>query len=308
MRNDMSKVIVERPRRGGKTGSHHPYRLAKKFDVFIDEDGQLDVADEFTTGPNRAPMRARRLGYDHKQLNENLNPLWRYLDSQVGRLWDDVYSEVCEHINPNSTVQQHILVHLFQHVELNAYFGEDNKLYANTKYGAGPTLLDEESYFSRFQSLYVHPITGVLCKAKLVERKRYQEPTKLEFKFINDVLGFVKEEGIWYRVVSQKITQELFDELKAKALHSNNLYGYPYTTADIFGLSSPRFDFKEKKYLPIGPKDRYPMLQAFENEAKRLYGRAVWVIKKETANKRELRKHKLNEPKPLVIHLVKEDK
>lgn len=303
MRNDMSKVIVERPRRGGKTGSHHPYRHAKKVTLVYDEEG-FDCADEYST--NKSPMRARRLGWEHKQLNENLNPLWRYLDSQVGRLWDDVYSEVCERINPNSTVQQHILVHLHQHVELNTFIGDDGKVWCNTDYGH-PHQVEEQSYFYRFVDLYVHPVTRKLCRAKKVKRERYSEP-KLEFKFISDNLGFVKEEGVWYRVTARKINEELYNELKAKASRSHALYGYSYTEHDVFGLSSPHFDFKNAPRLPIGPKERGPYLFFFENSAKRLYGRAVWVTKKETANKRELRKYKLSAPEPLVIRLVKEDK
>ena len=34
-----------------------------------------------------------------KNLNEHLGPLRRYLDSQVGRPWDKVFSEICPHID-----------------------------------------------------------------------------------------------------------------------------------------------------------------------------------------------------------------
>ena len=47
-----------------------------------------------------------------KTLNENLNPLKRYLASQVGRPWRKVYSEISEHLKPTSTVQQHVRDHL----------------------------------------------------------------------------------------------------------------------------------------------------------------------------------------------------
>jgi hypothetical protein len=70
MRADMYKVIVERPRRGGGDRQYRP--------LPNDDDA-----------PARESLRSR-----HKQrkwLNENLRPLQRFLASQVGRPWDNVY-------------------------------------------------------------------------------------------------------------------------------------------------------------------------------------------------------------------------
>jgi hypothetical protein len=74
MREDMYKVIVERPRRG-KEGDATAARLREDFD-----------------GPMRLGMRA---GYGYRSLNENLAPLRRYLHAQIGRPWDKVFSEIC---------------------------------------------------------------------------------------------------------------------------------------------------------------------------------------------------------------------
>lgn len=295
MRHDMSKVLVERPRRGGKTGSHHPARAAKKVQLFIDEDGQYDVADEFT-GSNRAATRTL-LGWDRKELNENLNPLYRYLESQVGRLWDDVYSEVCEHINSGSTVQQHILVHLFQHVETNTWLATDGRVYTDGRaYQNGPVQVDEESYNSRWGQLYVHPHTRLLCKARRVKRDKHVEP-KLEFFFVSNELGFVKEDGIWFRVTSEPITMKHYDKLlaaRSAALEAKTYYG-PET--DRFGV-----------FVPAPSKYKANDFFRFKRFAEKTYGRAVWVTKKETANKRELKRYKLNEPEPLKFELVKQGK
>jgi hypothetical protein len=74
MREDMYKVIVERPRRG-KEGDATAARLRKDFN-----------------GPTRLGMRA---GYGYRSLNENLAPLRRYLRAQMGRPWNKVFSEIC---------------------------------------------------------------------------------------------------------------------------------------------------------------------------------------------------------------------
>ena len=101
MRDDMSKVIVERPRRGGRTDKHK---------------GRLYRAGEEL--PGKIGMKQ---GYtDRKGLNENLSPLKRWLESQVNRPWDKVYAELCANIDRRNTVQEHIFAHIDQFATNNA--------------------------------------------------------------------------------------------------------------------------------------------------------------------------------------------
>jgi hypothetical protein len=51
-----------------------------------------------------------------KELNENLGPLIRYLDRQVGRPWNKAFSEIAAHLRAASTVQKHVLDHLWDMV------------------------------------------------------------------------------------------------------------------------------------------------------------------------------------------------
>ena len=87
MREDMFKVIVERPR----WGSRHAARSKLRYDKV----------------PDRKHATGRRMVLESegwtKCLNENLAPLKRYLSKQVGRPWDKVYSEICEHLDTSST-------------------------------------------------------------------------------------------------------------------------------------------------------------------------------------------------------------
>lgn len=91
MREDMYKVIVERPRRG-KASYESAARRRNDFE-----------------GPASLGMRA---GYGRPILNENLAPLRRYLRAQVGRPWNKVFSEICAGIDGRNTVQQHIRQHI----------------------------------------------------------------------------------------------------------------------------------------------------------------------------------------------------
>jgi len=90
MREDMFKVIVERPR----WGSRHATKTKLRYDKC----------------EGRSRVTGRRLAIEtgyRKSLNENLAPLKRYLHKQVGRRWDDVFSEICQRLDTGSTVKMH---------------------------------------------------------------------------------------------------------------------------------------------------------------------------------------------------------
>lgn len=112
MRPDMAKVIVERPRVGSRgKGKPKGYRKALQ-----------GLSDEGL--PAREGMRRRWLGQP-KALNEHLGPLRRYLDSQVGRPWGKVFSEICAHIDRSSAVQDHVRDHVEAYVEAQGGFRGD---------------------------------------------------------------------------------------------------------------------------------------------------------------------------------------
>ena len=94
MREDMAQVIVERPR----------------IKPFNNRKGRRQGLDDLPT--HEGMRRAHALHGDRKQLNENLAPLRRYLEGQVGRPWDKVYGEIAARLRVDSTVQQHVRNHL----------------------------------------------------------------------------------------------------------------------------------------------------------------------------------------------------
>jgi hypothetical protein len=144
MRKDMAKVIVERPRLGRSAAGLRPGRTR----AVEDDDGE----------PIRAPRGARTpkaKAQKTKSLNENLNPLRRYLQSQTGRPWNKVYSEISENLKPTSTVQQHVRDHLEDFVAIKTRMKAGVVIVAQ-RYG-GERALEED--YHRF---YVHPRTGLL--------------------------------------------------------------------------------------------------------------------------------------------------
>lgn len=98
MRSDMFKVIVERPRWG----------RSRADAVKLKND---PVTDRTSVGLKRHVAECAR---SRKDLNENLSPLIRYLRSQRGRLWDDVFGEICARLDTGSTVKMHVRQHVDQ--------------------------------------------------------------------------------------------------------------------------------------------------------------------------------------------------
>lgn len=176
MRDDMAKVIVERPRIPG----------------FNSPKGRAQPLDEL---PRHEGMRRRHLlNGEGKTLNENLKPLRRYLERQVGRLWNKVYSEIAAHLRVDNTVQQHVRDHLHNFVAITP-----RRVAAGWRHRADTYLW--------YQPLYVDPVTGLLCRTDQLPEERTRRhrarecrpamPTRI-------VLSFDRElrlvDGYWYEV------------------------------------------------------------------------------------------------------------
>lgn len=105
----MAKVIVERPR----VGSRAPSRK-KGYRKYVQ---RTDIENL----PTREPLLGHWRGKG-RWLNEHLGPMRRFLRSNVGRPWNKVHQELCEHVNFDNPVQSHVLAHVFdyvqQHVEI----------------------------------------------------------------------------------------------------------------------------------------------------------------------------------------------
>jgi hypothetical protein len=141
MRDDMFKVIVERPRWGSRQRS-----VKLRYDRDVDRK-QIGLRRHVTTRP--------KLG---KSLNENLAPLLRFLQRRIGRRWDDVYSEICAALDTGSTVKMHVREHLDDFVVVRISYGRKGELIHD-----GRVLRPERGYLRwHGTELYVDPDDGIL--------------------------------------------------------------------------------------------------------------------------------------------------
>jgi hypothetical protein len=171
MREDMAKVIVERPRKGRGLEGKGRYRYYQRIDL-----------DELPASESMRPRFGRR-----KWLNENLAPLKKFLRSRVGRPWNNVYSEIRERISVNSAVQLHIWQHVQEFVCMNVL---DQFGYACNK----------KSRFDR-RYFYVDAETGVLCAhPQRWRRKHVVKDTPRDIVPIDEWNQYRRINGIWYLI------------------------------------------------------------------------------------------------------------
>lgn len=176
MRPDMAKIIVERPRgtawRGRASQPVRTMRHAAK------RDPENAIA---IRGMRRLAHVSR--GKHRKFLNENLAPLRRFLHRSVGRPWNDVYSEISQHIRLSSAVQFHILQHIGDFVarpsdDLNRHW---------------------------YPPLWVDPADGILKRRARKPRARGGAPERTEptRRYVCDAIPerqYWQVGNVWYRI------------------------------------------------------------------------------------------------------------
>jgi hypothetical protein len=185
MREDMAKIIVERPRLGG-----HGMRRGR-------------VPRDLENLPGFVGVRrlVRQRGGD-KHLNENLAPLRRFLEGQVNRPWNKVHSEIRERIKPGNTVQEHLLTHVAQ-------FLKTDVMKAAVSAGAPCGLIDNETGWWRRGTplregdLYVDPDDGLIKRARWRLKGMRGAPARSDdaanrVRLLAPDLAGLRVNGVWY--------------------------------------------------------------------------------------------------------------
>jgi hypothetical protein len=235
----MHKVICEEPRHGGSRSKQNrranlPEELLPKFEGI------------------------KRVHSNHKSFGEHLGPLKRWLRSQVGRPWNDVYSEACDVIKPDSVVRAHIKTHLLDFV-LRDTFMRDGEVWCFQKYRwFGTNELPVTALRDRWHLFYVHPETGLLGEIPALPHRsrRYDERKRLLAsvrRWLNDGRLLLQLDGLWFECGTQAC-----DDCS----------------------EGPPFDAAFK--LRLG-----------ESHACEAYGKAVYCVRKRQLSRNELRRYAL---------------
>jgi hypothetical protein len=271
MREDMARVIVERPR-------INPRNTRK---------GRARSLEEL---PQHEGMRrAQALRGDRKQLNENLTPLRRYLESQVARPWNKVYAEIAAGLRVDSTVQQHVRDHLRDFVAVK------------------PSLVNRFGRKIWWQPLYVDPVSGLLRRTdqhpveKAYRRaKRNKVAAAVERISLSDDRELRRIQGIWYEARMAPLPEPAYRV-------SREIRKLPYvpwsSRSRVFEaemnvgrlLTPPVRDVVTGTMIAVGP-------QIDDAESWTFYRRAHpdrrYAAAKRVLSRRELRRHGLRNSAP----------
>ena len=220
MRADMDKVLVERPRHW-RSHATLAKRAHRRTTSRLGEDA-----------PSKEPICPYD---DRKSFDDHLGPLRRFLSSNVGRPWSKVYSEICERITPSSTVQRHILGHVFGYVERDVVTIERGVPYVLGHRGLVALMSYRDSQF------FVHPRSGLLLRAPIRVRKRPHELArdvgeKVAVHIVDDLV-YARFNGLWFRpvlddkprdrivvdVIGREIVRQKYASSKGKHLSSREL-------------------------------------------------------------------------------------
>ena len=190
MREDMFKVIVERPRSGRSWASKSKLRYDKYEERSRVSGHRLVMENDGNT----------------KHLNENLAPLKRYLQKQIGRRWDDVFSEICARLDTGSTVKMHVREHLDDFILRKVRREVDGTLWATGRWGSPEKLIES------WTELYVDPSDGVIKETRKLCGKMdvsFRKPRlsfsqwlgpkkQLPLQKLSATTWHMRLKGIWY--------------------------------------------------------------------------------------------------------------
>jgi hypothetical protein len=179
VRDDMDKVIVERPRTHGNDRVRSEWSKIADWRV-------LRSAGREDESPRREKLMKK--WSNPKSLSDNLSPLVRYVRSNVGRPWNKVHSEICERIRRTNTVQRHVLEHL-----------ERDIVHQNVVEQSDGSITDPRGRsLRRWMSgdvFYVCPRTKLLRRIAGTARRRRSDPLQVDV-----TTPYHRVNGLWFEV------------------------------------------------------------------------------------------------------------
>ncbi|MEH1785751.1 MAG: hypothetical protein V7K67_28555 [Nostoc sp.] len=180
----LSEIVIERPRGGMRISLKKVTGFKKQLYKITQDAIQDGLLNPYLIKPiNKS-----------KHLSDHLGPLRRFLRSQVGQPWNDVYSKLCQRLDPNTMAGKHVIDHVWGYVERYVEI-IDGGFYSKPYRGYRSQL--DTNHRDRF---YIHPETGILCGAEKVPRKQKQKPEQTDIVIIDNYHQYHKLNEIWYLI------------------------------------------------------------------------------------------------------------
>ncbi|MDY7015891.1 MAG: hypothetical protein SVX43_20315 [Cyanobacteriota bacterium] len=180
----LDKIVIERPRGGMRISSRRIKGQKKELERIT-----VEATEEGLLQPYLIKTRNRT-----KYFSDHLAPLRRWLRSQVGQPWDRVYGELCWKLDPTTLSGQHILSHVWDFVERYVVIIDGIPYRRNRQ---------NYSLSGRWNCLYIHPETGILCLAP--QRKKVNSKPSGDIVKVDSWHQYRKLDTIWYFVTFDKV-------------------------------------------------------------------------------------------------------
>jgi len=290
----MKKLLCERERRHGY--SHVDGGTVKGEKRA--EQRYRDCDYEDLPPGRKISIKRRHCGLRHtsKYLDENLNPLKKFLKSACGKLWDDVYSEIKTVCPNDSAVNAHIYEHLFDFVDLDAYIGTDGLVYKavhNQVTYLRKTEMEKLESTLRSPAFFVDP-AGYLREApqraswKSLKKKERKERLRFERK-ISDSLWAVKIDGVWFEATLKPIPDR-----REKAVYgttSGLITGFTYEQPYFTDVWLPHVPDRHQPPAYRKKSDYWQSsASSMRIQCTEYYGTPVYAYSKRQMSSREIRK------------------
>jgi hypothetical protein len=213
------------------------------------------------SAPRREPMSR---GRGHKGLSEYFAPLVRFLRSRVGEPWDEVYSEIRRCVPNDSTVREHVYVHLDEFVLRNVFLEDGKRMLI--RWGERQELAAQQFWGDTF---FVCPKTGLLRELPS-RRRRSGCVRKRDVRIAGPDTQMHRIDGLWFEIRLADVPADAagrrraFDRVLRKRvcdLDAERRY-LTYGTARRYGVARralSRREIRAAKQLPCVRlhRDRY---------------------------------------------------
>lgn len=170
MRDDMTKIFHEPGRNGGGQSGRGSKRTRRA------------IADGVTFEPMRR--------HHDRERSSSYAPLRHYLITQVGRPWNEVFSDISHCTRSNGLSAQEVREALTDMVEKTVQLID-----------GAPHDIEGRPIIARgWSPVWVHPETGILMRSPQQPRRRYVYTPRFEQIAIDASTKLVKVNGLWFVV------------------------------------------------------------------------------------------------------------